>query len=82
MLFTETAVFTKRAKELLDDETYGLLQVRLLICPDAGHVIEGTGGAQNPRPSERPRQTRRRQSHLLPLHGKVTYHLALHLREE
>lgn len=44
MLFTETAVFTKRAKELLDDETYRLLQVRLLICPDAGYVIEGTGG--------------------------------------
>lgn len=44
MLFTETAVFTKRAKELLDDETYRLLQVRLLISPNAGDVIEGTGG--------------------------------------
>ncbi|MCG8293912.1 type II toxin-antitoxin system RelE/ParE family toxin [Pseudomonas entomophila] len=44
MLFTETAIFTKRVKELLDDETYRLLQVRLLIAPDAGDLIEGTGG--------------------------------------
>ncbi|QXI39503.1 type II toxin-antitoxin system RelE/ParE family toxin [Pseudomonas xantholysinigenes] len=44
MLFTETAIFTKRVQELLDDESYRLLQVRLLMCPDAGDTIEGTGG--------------------------------------
>lgn len=44
MLFTETAIFTKRVKALLDEEAYRLLQVRLLICPDAGDLIEGTAG--------------------------------------
>jgi hypothetical protein len=51
MLFTETAVFTKRAKELLDDETYRLLQVRLLISPDAGCHRRDRRPAQNPRPA-------------------------------
>ncbi|MFK0091424.1 type II toxin-antitoxin system RelE/ParE family toxin [Pseudomonas sp. NPDC090592] len=44
MLFTETALFTKRVKELLDDDAYRLLQVRLMISPEAGDLIEGTGG--------------------------------------
>ena len=44
MLFTEPAVFTKRVKELLDDDAYRLLQVRLMISPEAGDLIEGTGG--------------------------------------
>ncbi|MDD2133993.1 type II toxin-antitoxin system RelE/ParE family toxin [Pseudomonas kurunegalensis] len=43
MLFTETALFTKRVKELLDDDAYRLLQVRLMISPEAGDLIEGTG---------------------------------------
>lgn len=44
MLFTETALFTKRVKELLDEDAYRLLQVRLMISPEAGDLIEGTGG--------------------------------------
>ncbi|WEK32054.1 MAG: type II toxin-antitoxin system RelE/ParE family toxin [Candidatus Pseudomonas phytovorans] len=44
MLFTETTLFTKRVKELLDDDAYRLLQVRLMVSPEAGDVIEGTGG--------------------------------------
>lgn len=44
MLFTETPIFTKRVKELLDDDTYRLLQIRLMASPNAGDLIEGTGG--------------------------------------
>jgi hypothetical protein len=44
MLFTETPLFTKRVKEFLDDESYRLLQVRLTVSPEAGALIEGTGG--------------------------------------
>ncbi|MDD2105230.1 type II toxin-antitoxin system RelE/ParE family toxin [Pseudomonas asiatica] len=44
MLFTETTLFTKRVRELLDDDTYRLLQVRLMASPEAGDLIEGTGG--------------------------------------
>ena len=44
MLFTETALFTKRVKELLNDDAYRLLQVRLMVSPEAGDLIERTGG--------------------------------------
>ncbi|MFJ4155939.1 type II toxin-antitoxin system RelE/ParE family toxin [Pseudomonas sp. NPDC089752] len=44
MLFTETPIFTKRVKALLDDGSYRLLQIRLMASPDAGDLIEGTGG--------------------------------------
>lgn len=44
MLFTETTIFTKRVRELLDDEAYRMLQVRLMMCPDAGELVEETGG--------------------------------------
>ncbi|PVZ41845.1 type II toxin-antitoxin system RelE/ParE family toxin [Pseudomonas sp. CC120222-01a] len=44
MLFIETPVFTKRVKALLEDDTYRLLQVKLMSTPDAGDLIEGTGG--------------------------------------
>ncbi|OCT38560.1 type II toxin-antitoxin system RelE/ParE family toxin [Pseudomonas putida] len=44
MLFIETPLFTKRVKELLDDESYRLLQLALAISPTDGDLIEGTGG--------------------------------------
>lgn len=44
MLFIETHVFTRRAKELLDDDTYRTLQVCLANEPFAGDLLEGTGG--------------------------------------
>lgn len=44
MLFIETPIFTKCVKELLDDGIYRLLQVKLMSIPDAGDLIEGTGG--------------------------------------
>lgn len=44
MVFRETALFTKQVKELLDAESYGLLQLRLAADPEAGALIRGTGG--------------------------------------
>jgi hypothetical protein len=44
MIFIETAVFTRRVLELLDDEAYAKLQISLAAEPRQGAVIEGTGG--------------------------------------
>lgn len=44
MVFKETPVFTKLIKELMSDEHYAGLQSHLVEHPDAGDVIEGTGG--------------------------------------
>lgn len=44
MIFIETHIFTKRARELLDDEAYAAFQQQLMSNPTAGDVIEGTGG--------------------------------------
>ena len=44
MVIRETTVFTRRVKRLLDDESYRLLQLRLVADPEAGAVIRGTGG--------------------------------------
>ncbi|MBK5000143.1 type II toxin-antitoxin system RelE/ParE family toxin [Pseudomonas sp. S31] len=49
MLFIETPLFTKQVRELLDDDTYRLLQIRLMVSPDAGDLIEGTGGLRKVR---------------------------------
>jgi hypothetical protein len=44
MIFIETQVFTRQILDLVDDESYRALQARLLENPDAGDVIQGTGG--------------------------------------
>lgn len=44
--FIETSVFTRQAKELLTDEEQRSLQETLIKNPEAGDVIEGTGGAR------------------------------------
>ncbi|WP_166363454.1 type II toxin-antitoxin system RelE/ParE family toxin [Pseudomonas akapageensis] len=44
MIFIETSIFTRRVKELLDDETYVRFQQALISDPASGDVIEGTGG--------------------------------------
>ena len=44
MILKETTVFTKQAQKLLDRESYRLLQLRLVAEPDAGDLIQGTGG--------------------------------------
>ena len=44
MLFIETPLFTKQVQKLLDDERYRVLQSSLIIRPDAGELIKGSGG--------------------------------------
>jgi len=44
MVFIETSIFTKEIKRLLPDEEYRALQGALLLRPDAGDLIRGSGG--------------------------------------
>ncbi|MCY1179849.1 Toxin HigB-2 [compost metagenome] len=44
MIFIETPVFTRQINELVDDETYRELQQQLIANPEAGDLIQGTGG--------------------------------------
>ncbi|MBV6749161.1 type II toxin-antitoxin system RelE/ParE family toxin [Pseudomonas chlororaphis] len=44
MMFIETPIFTRRVRELLDDDAYASFQKALVLAPSAGDVIEGTGG--------------------------------------
>lgn len=44
MIFIETPIYTRRAKELMDDDAHIVLQKVLVLNPSAGDVIEGTGG--------------------------------------
>lgn len=49
MIFIETPVFTKRLRELLDDDSYAAFQRQLAERPEMGAVIEGTGGIRKVR---------------------------------
>ena len=49
MVIRETTVFTKQVKQLLDAESYRLLQLRLVADPDAGALVPGTGGLRKVR---------------------------------
>jgi hypothetical protein len=42
--FRETPMFTRAIVELLDDKEYAELQGTLVITPQAGDLIQGTGG--------------------------------------
>jgi mRNA-degrading endonuclease RelE of RelBE toxin-antitoxin system len=44
VLIQETVVFSRRVQQLLDPESYRLLQLRLAADPIAGNQIPGTGG--------------------------------------
>ena len=44
MRFIETPVFTTLLKQWLDDEDYRSLQIALLLRPEQGAVIPGSGG--------------------------------------
>jgi hypothetical protein len=44
MRFIETPVFTNAITDLLSDEEYSNLQLTLLLRPEAGAVIRGSGG--------------------------------------
>lgn len=44
MKIVETPIFTKRLKTIPDDDEYRLLQNELIIRPELGKVIPGSGG--------------------------------------
>ena len=44
MLFIETPVFTNLVTELLPDDEYRKLQLALVLRPEAGKIISGSGG--------------------------------------
>jgi len=44
MIIIETPVFTKRLKTLLSDKDYRLLQNEIMLNPEKGKIIRGSGG--------------------------------------
>lgn len=44
MIFIETAIFTKEIQRLILDDDYRMLQTALMLRPDAGNLIRGSGG--------------------------------------
>jgi mRNA-degrading endonuclease RelE of RelBE toxin-antitoxin system len=44
MLFIETPIFTKLVTDLLADDEYRKLQLALVLRPEAGKIIPGSGG--------------------------------------
>jgi len=49
MRFVETTIFTKHVVGLLSDEEYRALQAALMIRPDLGALIRGSGGLRKVR---------------------------------
>jgi mRNA-degrading endonuclease RelE of RelBE toxin-antitoxin system len=50
--FRETAVFTRAIVDLLSDDEYSDLQGRLVVNPEAGDLIQETGGLRKLRWSQ------------------------------
>ncbi len=44
--FVETKLFTKLVQEYLSDDEYAVLQQSLIVNPEAGDVIPGSGGVR------------------------------------
>ena len=49
MVIVETSIFTKLIKELMSDDEYRELQEALVIRPDTGDLIKGSGGLRKVR---------------------------------
>jgi hypothetical protein len=49
MRFVETPVFTAAISRLVDDEAYRRLQIALVLRPEQGAVIPGSGGLRKVR---------------------------------
>jgi len=44
MIFIETPIFTREVEHLLPDDSYRKLQQAILVRPEAGNLIQGSGG--------------------------------------
>jgi len=49
MVIIETRIFTKIITEMMTDDEYKLLQESLIIKPDIGAIIKGSGGLRKAR---------------------------------
>jgi mRNA-degrading endonuclease RelE of RelBE toxin-antitoxin system len=49
MKIVETTVFTRRVSKLLSDDEYRLLQQALILRPELGNIITGSGGIRKVR---------------------------------
>ena len=49
MIFIETSIFTEAIRRLLPDEAYRHLQMALMVRPEAGDFIRGSGGLRKVR---------------------------------
>jgi hypothetical protein len=49
VVIIETSIFTRQVQTLLSDEEYSQLQMALVIRPDLGQVIPGSGGLRKVR---------------------------------
>jgi len=49
MRFVETPIFTTAITRLIDDEAYRSLQIALMLRPEQGAVIPGSGGLRKVR---------------------------------
>ena len=49
VIFKETSIFTKEIVRLLPDADYRMLQTALMLRPDAGAVVRGSGGLRKVR---------------------------------
>ena len=49
MLFVETPIFTELVRKNLDDDSYRALQIALLLRPQQGPLIPGSGGLRKVR---------------------------------
>lgn len=76
MIFIETPIFTKRLKELLDDDSYREFQNFLAVNPNAGDVIQGTGGLRKVRVATSGRG-KRGGSRVIYYHFTAAAHIAL-----
>ena len=49
MVIIETSIFTRQVLALMDDDSYRRLQTVLVLRPDVGDVIPGSGGLRKMR---------------------------------
>lgn len=49
MIIIETSIFSRQVQSLLSDEEYRQLQLALILHPDMGAVIPGSGGLRKAR---------------------------------
>lgn len=68
MVINETSIFTKKIAAILSDDEYRELQAVLVKMPDAGEIIEGSGGIRKIRWGASGRGKRGGKDHLLLSH--------------